>query len=301
MVPLRYKLKNGDIVEIVTSAGRHPTRDWLAITVTNKARAKVRHYLNLAEKQQALEIGRKHLERELKRYDLTLKKLLAAGGKLDAIAQELGVGAKPEDLFAAVGYGKLSLRQVISRLVPAEKLEAPAPAPERPRPLADAVKRLLRVGEERIKVKGEGGLLIYRAKCCNPIMGEPIVGYITRGKGVSVHAQSCPNVVSLMYDPERRIPVEWDRDGDGGAYAVRIAVEVEDRPGLLAAITTVLADMKTDIRTAEARTFDDRNASIELTLRIQDLKHLEKVVKAIRGLTGVIDVERQTVTRRADA
>jgi guanosine-3',5'-bis(diphosphate) 3'-pyrophosphohydrolase len=301
MVPLRYKLKNGDIVEILTSAGHHPTRDWLAIAVTNKARAKVRHYLNLAEKQQALDIGRKHLERELKRYDLTLKKLLAAGGKLDAIAQELGVGSRPEDLFAAVGYGKLSLRQVLARLLPAEKLEAPAPPPERPRPITDAVKRLLRVGEERIKVKGEGGLLIYRAKCCNPILGEPIVGYITRGKGVSVHAQNCPNVVSLMYDPERRIPVEWDRDGDGGAYAVRIAVEVEDRPGLLAAITTVLADMKTDIRTAEARTFDDRNASIELTLRIQDLKHLEKVVKAIRGLTGVIDVERQTVTRRAEA
>jgi GTP pyrophosphokinase len=168
--------------------------------------------------------------------------------------------------------------------------------PERPRPLADAMKRLLRVGDERIKVKGSDDLLIYRAKCCNPIMGEPIVGYITRGKGVSVHSQTCPNVVNLMYDPERRIAVEWER-GAEGAYEVRISVQVEDRPGLLAAITSVLASMNTDIRDADVRTFDDRTAHIELTLRIQNLKHLEKVVKSVRGVSGVIDVERQSVAR----
>jgi len=127
-------------------------------------------------------------------------------------------------------------------------------------------------------------------------MGEPIVGYITRGKGVSVHSQSCPNVVNLMYDPERRIPVEWEQ-GAEGAYEVRISVGVEDRPGLLAAITTMLAGMNTDIRDADVRTFDDQTASIELTLRIQDLKHLEKVVKSIRGVSGVIEVERHSVAR----
>jgi len=299
MAPLRYKLKNGDIVEILTSPGHQPTRDWLSIAVTNRARAKIRHHLNVAEKQQAQEIGRKHLERELKRYDLPLKKLLGQGGKLEGLAQDLGVGMRAEDVFAAVGYGKLAVRQVLARLLPADRLQTPAP--DRPRPLTDAVKRFLHVGEERIKVKGTDDLLIYRAKCCNPIMGEPIVGYITRGKGVSVHAQSCPNVVNLMYDPERRIAVEWERGGEGGAYAVGISVEVEDRPGLLAAITAVLAGMNTDIRNAEARTFDDSTAAIELTLRIQDLKHLEKVVKAIRGLEGVIGVERQTVARRAEA
>ncbi len=298
IVPLRYKLRNGDIVEVLTSPGHHPSRDWLALAVTNKARAKIRHYLHTAEKLQAQEIGKKHFERELKRYDLTLKKLLAEPAKIEALAQDLGVGTRLDDLFAAVGYGKLGVRQVLLKLVPAEKLDAaPAPAAEKPRPLADAMKRLLRVGEERIKVKGTDDLLIYRAKCCAPIMGEPIVGYITRGKGVSVHSQSCPNVVNLMYDPERRIAVEWDRGGDGGAYEVRIAVEVEDRPGLLAAITAILAGMNTDIRTAEARTFDDRTASIELTLRIQDLKHLERVLKSIRGVAGVIDVERQSVAR----
>jgi GTP pyrophosphokinase len=293
MVPLRYKLKNGDIVEILTSAGHNPSRDWLGLAVTNKARTRIRHYLNTAEKQQAQDIGRKHFERELKRYDLTVKKLLAEDGRLEALAQELGVGNRVEDLFAGVGYGKISMRQVLSHLVPAEKLEAP-PLPERARPLADAFKRILRVPEERITVRGTGDLLIYRAKCCNPIMGEPIVGYITRGKGVSVHSQNCTNVKNLMYDPERRIAVAWEKGGED-SFEVRIAVEVEDRPGLLAAITAIVAETKTDIRNAEARTFDDRTAAIELTLRIQDLKHLERVVKSIRALKGVIDVERQTV------
>jgi GTP diphosphokinase / guanosine-3',5'-bis(diphosphate) 3'-diphosphatase len=292
MVPLRYRMKNGDIIEILTAPGHHPSRDWLAATVTNKARSKIRHYLNTAEKQQAVDIGRKHFERELKRYDLSVKKL--EDERVETLARELGVGVRLEDLFAAVGYGKVSMRQVLAKLLPPEKLEDPPAEPERARPLAEAVKRLLRVGEERLKVKGTDDLLIYRAKCCNPIMGEPIVGYITRGKGVSVHSQTCPNVVNLMYDPERRIAVEWER-GAEGAYEVRIAVEVEDRPGLLAAITAVLAGMNTDIRNAEAKTFDDRTASIDLTLRIQDLKHLEKVVKSIRGVAGVLEVARQTV------
>jgi GTP diphosphokinase / guanosine-3',5'-bis(diphosphate) 3'-diphosphatase len=293
IVPLRYRLKNGDIVEILTSAAHNPSRDWLAVAGTNKARSKIRHYLNIAEKQQAVDIGKKHFERELKRYDLSARRV--DPGKAEALAQELGVGTKLDDLYAAIGYGKVSMRQVLARFVPADKLETP-PVPEKPTPITDAVKRLLRVGEARITVKGSDDLLIYRAKCCNPIMGEPIVGYITRGKGVSVHAMACPNVVNLMYDPERRIAVEWERGGEG-AFEVRIAVQVEDRPGVLAAITTVLASMNTDIRTAEARTFDDHTAMIDLTLRILDLKHLEKVVKSIRGVTGVIEVERQAVAR----
>jgi GTP pyrophosphokinase len=297
IVPLRYKLKNGDIVEILSSSGHKPSRDWLSFVVTNKARAKIRHYLNIAEKQQATEIGKKHFDRELRRYDLSLKKLLAEDGKLDAIANELGAGQKAEDLFAAVGYGKVSMRQVLGRILPPEKIELPAP-PDKARPLADAMKRLLRVGEDRIKVKGTDDLLIYRARCCNPIMGEPIVGYITRGKGVSVHSQSCPNVTNLLYDPERRVSVEWDRGTtETGTYDVRISVDVEDRPGLLATITTLLAGMKTDIRDAEVKTFDDRTACIDLTLRINDLKHLDRVVKSVRGVTGVIDVERQAVSR----
>jgi GTP pyrophosphokinase len=293
MVPLRYKLKNGDIVEILTSPGHKPSRDWLGFTVTNKAKAKIRHYLNTTEKQQALEIGRKHLERELRRYDLSLKKVVSEPSPLESLAQELGVGSRLDDLFAALGYGKVSARQVLARLLPPERLEQP---PEKPRPVVDAVKRLLRRGDERITVKGTDDLLVYRAKCCNPIMGEPIVGYITRGKGVSVHSVNCPNVTNLVYDPDRRIAVEWDAGAEGG-YEVRLAVGLEDRPGALAAVTAALAAMNTDVRDAQVRTFDDKTASIELTVRINDLKHLDKVLKSVRGISGVIDVSRQAVAR----
>jgi len=294
MVPLRYKLKNGDIIEILTSPGHKPSRDWLSFTVTNKAKAKIRHYLNTTEKQQALEIGRKHLERELRRYDLSLKKVLAEPTPLETLAQELGAGTRIDDLFVAIGYGKVSVRQVLAKLLPPEKLTEPAPT-AKPLAVVDAVKRLLR-GDDRIKVKGTDDLLVYRAKCCNPIMGEPIVGYITRGKGVSVHSLACPNVTNLVYDPERRIAVEWESGAEGG-YEVRLAVGLQDRPGALAAVTAALAAVKTDVRDAQVRTFDDKTASIELTVRISDKKHLDRVLKSVRGVSGVIDVARHSVPR----
>jgi guanosine-3',5'-bis(diphosphate) 3'-pyrophosphohydrolase len=289
IVPLRTKLQNGDIVEIMTSPGHRPSRDWLSIAVTNRARAKIRHYLNTTAKLQAMDIGRRHLERELRRYGMGLKKLLSDAQGLDRAAEELGVGSKAEEIFVALGYGKLAVRQVLSRVVPPERLATRAK--QQPRAV-EAVRRLLRGPTDRIRVRGSDDLLITRARCCNPIMGEEIVGYITRGRGVSVHSKQCPNVVNLLYDPERRVEVEWERDASG-EYDVRLAVEMEDRSGLLAAITGALAELGTDIRTAEAHTFDDHTASVELTVRIQDLKHLERAVKAIRGVGGVIRVERQ--------
>ena len=289
IVPLRYRLQNGDIVEILTAPGHKPSRDWLSIAVTNRARTKIRHYLNTTAKQQALEIGRKHLERELRRYGLSLKKVLSDTAKITAITEELGGGSKAEDLFVALGYGKVAVRQVLAKLLPPDRLAEPPQ--EKLRPIA-AVGRLLRGGEQRIRVRGVDDLLIARAKCCNPILGEPIVGYITRGRGVSVHSQQCPNIVNLMYDPERRVEVDWETGGDED-YDVGLAVTVEDRSGILAAITGVLAELSTDIRNAEANAFDDHTAAVGLTVRIHDLKHLERVVKAIRGVSGVIDVERQ--------
>jgi GTP pyrophosphokinase len=181
---------------------------------------------------------------------------------------------------------------VLAKLLPPEKLEQPA---QKPSAVVDAVKRLLR-RDDRITVKGTDDLLVYRARCCNPIMGEPIVGYITRGKGVSVHSQTCPNVVNLVYDPERRIAVEWESGAQGG-YEVRLAVGLQDRPGALAAVTAALASVNTDVRDAQVRTFDDKTASIELTVRISDKKHLDRVVKSVRGVAGVIEVERHGVPR----
>jgi GTP diphosphokinase / guanosine-3',5'-bis(diphosphate) 3'-diphosphatase len=136
---------------------------------------------------------------------------------------------------------------------------------------------------------------VYRARCCNPIRGEKIVGYITRGKGVSVHSATCSNVVNLMYDPERRIDVEWDRApaaGDGPRYTVKLTMEVEDRKGVLAAVSAKIAGINTNIKNMEARTGDDSHARIDMTVEISDLKHLEKVIKSLRGVDGVLDVER---------
>jgi len=289
MVPLRTRLKNGDIVEIVTQTGHKPGRDWLNFVVTSHARYKIKHLIRLEERARAIDVGRKVFEKELRRYDVPQKGLFDSEEFGKALA-DIG-GKTVEDLFALIGYGTLSAKQLIGRLVPGDKLREKAPEG-----LVTAVKRAFGVGEEKIKVRGLGDVLVFRAKCCNPIRGEKIVGYITRGKGVSVHSVTCPNVVNLLYDPERRIDVEWDRSSTGeGApsYTVKLSMEVEDRKGLLAAVSAKIADINTNIRDMEARTDeDDRRARIDVTVEISDLKHLEKVIKSLKAVDGVLDVER---------
>ncbi|PYR34851.1 MAG: GTP pyrophosphokinase [Acidobacteria bacterium] len=289
MVPLRTRLKNGDIVEIVTQTGHKPGRDWLNFVVTSHARYKIKHLIRLEERARAIDVGRKVFEKELRRYNVPQKGLFESEEFGRALA-DIG-GKTVEDLFALIGYGTLSAKQLIGRLVPVDKLREKAPEG-----LVTAVKRAFGVGEEKIKVRGLGDVLVFRAKCCNPIRGEKIVGYITRGKGVSVHSVTCPNVVNLLYDPERRIDVEWDRSSTGeGApsYTVKLSMEVEDRKGLLAAVSAKIADINTNIRDMEARTDeDDRRARIDVTVEISDLKHLEKVIKSLKAVDGVLDVER---------
>jgi guanosine-3',5'-bis(diphosphate) 3'-pyrophosphohydrolase len=286
MVPLRTRLKNGDIVEIVTQAGHKPSRDWLNFVVTSHARYKIKHLIRQEEKTRAIELGRKLFEKDARRYDLSSKTLAEGDGWSKALAD---FGAqRPEDVYALIGYGKLSAKQVLGRLVPNGLLREKGPEG----PVAAVVKRVLGGGEEKIKVRGFDDLMVFRARCCNPIRGEQIVGYITRGKGVSVHTASCPNVVKLLYDPERRIDVEWDKGDAGARYTVKLTMEVEDRKGLLAAVSAKIADINTNIKNMEARTDEDKRARIDMTIEISDLKHLERVIKAVRGVQGVIGVER---------
>ncbi|MEW6322969.1 MAG: bifunctional (p)ppGpp synthetase/guanosine-3',5'-bis(diphosphate) 3'-pyrophosphohydrolase [Acidobacteriota bacterium] len=287
MVPLRTPLRNGDIVEIVTNAGHTPSRDWLNFVGTSRARSKIRHLIQQEEKERAIELGRKVLEKEARRYDINLGKLLE-GDALTRAGVELGV-QRADELFAQVGYGKLSPKQVFDKLVPQDQLREKAPD----HPVVSAVKRVLSPasGSDRIKVRGADDLMVFRARCCNPIRGERIVGYITRGKGVSVHAASCPNVLNLLYDPERRIEVEWDKGSDAAPYTVRLTMEVEDRKGILADLSSRIADINTNIRNIEATTRDHRGR-IDMTVEIQDMKHLEKVIKSLRGVDGVLGVER---------
>jgi GTP pyrophosphokinase len=293
MVPLRHQLKNGDIIEILTTTGHKPSRDWLTFVVTSRARNKIRHFIQLEEKSRSIELGRKIFEKEARRFDVNPKHIPAEAWQ--KAAQEIGM-TKEDDLLAALGWGKLTAKALIGKLFPAEQLLEKAP----PGAIVSAVRRVLRprTGEDKIRVRGADDLLVFRAKCCNPIRGEKIVGYITRGKGVSVHSASCRNVTNLLYDPERRIDVEWDTGEDTSApYTVRLTIEVEDRKGMLAAISSQVSAINTNIRTMEATTTHEQGL-IDMTVEIQDLKHLEKVLRAVKGLPGVLSVER--VTSRAE-
>jgi GTP pyrophosphokinase len=284
MVPLRTRLRNGDIVEISTTPGHKPSRDWLNFVITSRARNKIKHFIQSEEKVRSLELGRKLFEKEARRFGISMKSL-ADGDAFGRVAGEYGM-TKPDELFAAIGYGKLAARAVLAKLVPQEELKE---APETG--LASVVRRVLGTGDEKIKVRGIDDLMVFRARCCNPIRGENIVGYITRGKGVSVHSATCPNVVNLLYDPERRIDVEWDKGTDVAPYTVRLSIQVEDRRGILADVSAKIAGINTNIRNVEATT-TDQMGRIDMTVEISDVKHLQKVIKSLRSIEGVVDVER---------
>ncbi len=215
IVALRYKLRSGDIVEIQTQPAHHPSRDWLQFTKSSRARQKIKHWLNVHQRERAIEIGRKLIEKEARKYRIAMKSL--SEDDMTRVSQENGL-AKPDDLLAAIGYGKFSARSILARLVPAEDAQSfsghppTAQSPEDTGSFTSVVRRVFGGDSSAIKVKGHDDLLVYRAGCCNPIRGEEIVGYVTRGKGVAVHSKSCTNIDNLMFEPERQIAVEWARD-----------------------------------------------------------------------------------------
>src|SRR5262252_5768499 len=290
MTPLRTKLRNGDIVEIVTQPGHKPSRDWLSFVKTSRARNKIRHWLTQQESEKAIELGRKMLEKEARKYKQNIKEILG-NERMGELLAEYG-SSKLEDLLSSIGYGKVSAKQLIARLSPDELKEASVEEESR---LASVVKRVLGIGSDaKLQVKGFDDLLVYRAKCCNPIRGEEVIGYITRGKGVAVHSKNCPNVQNLLYDADRKIEVEWAGTAPTAeAYAVPLTILTEDRPGMLAEIAAAISDVKANILNVEARTSDDRG-TIDITVEIPDMKHLERVIASIKKIDGVYDVTRST-------
>ena len=196
--------------------------------------------------------------------------------------------SRPDDLYAAVGYGKVSARAVLEALVPREQRGRRKPE----KSIASVVRRVLQPNRGTIKVRGFDDLMVFRAGCCKPIRGETIVGYVTRGKGVSVHAASCSNVVNLFYDPERRIDVAWDKANGESAFTVGLTIQVEDRRGMIADVTARLADRKIDIRKVEASANEDQHGHIAVTFDVRDMQHLQRVIKVVRGVAGVLHVER---------
>src|SRR5690348_10549440 len=290
MVPLRYKLRSGDIVEIVTQPGHKPSRDWLALVKSSRARQKIKHWLNVHQRERAIEIGRKLIEKEARKYRVPLKEI--KDEQFAQVANDLGLG-RPDDLLASIGYGKFSARQVLARLAPSSSAEQPATAEEeKPNGL---LRRVFGGEPGAITVKGHDDLLVYRARCCNPIRGEDIVGYVTRGKGVAVHARNCPNVTNLMYESDRRIAVEWARsrkdDALAQGYPVKLTVFCDDRSGMLKQMTAVISDENTNIRNIEARTANSQ-ATIDVVIDIEDLRHLERIIGGLRKIPGVHDVQR---------
>ncbi len=291
--PLKYALRNGDVVEIVTQSGHQPSKDWLAIARTPRARNKIKHVINATERAKAVEIGQKSLEKEARRMGVNLGRI--SRDDLEVVASDSGL-SKVEDLYAALGYGKFSARQILHKVAPESEgagetaHHGPEPEPtHRMRPASP-----MGDGDLTVHVKGVDDVMVYRAKCCNPLRGEGIVGYITRGKGVAVHSGQCSNVQNLLYEAERKIDVEWARSGTE-PLPVKIVIYTDDRPGILKQLTSILFNESSNIRSLEARgdhSRTDDSAIVDITIEVRDKKHLEKVLTAFRRIPGVRDIER---------
>jgi GTP pyrophosphokinase len=297
MAPLRTKLRTGDIVEIVTQKDHNPSRDWLTFVKSPRARNKIKHWLNEDHRRRAVEIGRKLLEREARKYKVPLAQV--GDQDLGRIANEYGV-ATAVDLLAALGQGKHTARNVLSKLAPSAvnqpETEAVPEVKSGAAAMSDAVRKLHLTGSDSLQVEGQNDLLVYRARCCNPSRGEEIVGYVTRGKGVAVHARGCPNVQNLLYESDRRIAVEWSRVGDASGrkqrYPVKITVFCDDRAGILKELIAVISDDNANISGVDIRHDESGEAVIEFVAEAEDVGHLNRMVLGLRRVAGVRAVQR---------
>jgi GTP diphosphokinase / guanosine-3',5'-bis(diphosphate) 3'-diphosphatase len=287
MVSLRHEITSGDVVEILTQKGHRPSHDWLSFVKSSHAKSKIRHWINEQEREEATEMGKRLLENEARHFGRSMKKIPEAD--MLKLTTDYGL-SKIEDLYAAVGFGKYSARQVLTRVLgePAKAAE-PEVVDNKPT-LVKTVKRMLGFGQAPLIVKGHGDLLVYRAKCCNPIPGDEIIGYITRGRGVAVHTRTCPNVQNLIYQTERRIAVEWGGEGSA-TFPVQLSIRAKDRAGLLADITAVISSAGSNIHNLESRP-DKLNARIDANLEIADRRQLETILVNIKKISGVYGVER---------
>jgi guanosine-3',5'-bis(diphosphate) 3'-pyrophosphohydrolase len=286
MVPLRYKLANGDIVAITTSKGHRPSKDWLKSVATSRAKAKIRAFVKQQEREGSIKLGEELIERELKKMGTSLKKLEKEQG-LEKAAEAFGFG-KGEEVLAAVGYGKYSARQMLGRIFPQEELEKKLGAGEEPKGLFKAFKK---AGRDGILIDGMDDLMVRYAGCCNPLPGDDVVGIITRGRGISVHAAECPNARSAGEDLERVVPITWDKKART-ARQVKIKVVSEDKKGLLTEMSSVISARNINILNADIRTTDDAKAINTFELQVEGAEQLRALMRGLSGIKGVISVER---------
>ena len=289
LVPLRTELRNGDIVEIITSASQTPSKDWLKFVKTSKAKNRIRNWVKEQERHQSLELGHGLLEKELRKYGFSYNRAVNLDSVKDALS-ELGFKTF-EDLQAAVGYGKVTCNQVLSRLIP-EQFKAEAPKPSR---ISQVLGKIGKKPDDAIKVQGQDGILVRFSKCCNPLPGDEIIGFISQGLGVTVHAGDCPHV--LESDPERRIEVSWNKQ-KGATRPVKIRVFSVDQKGILAAITKVITKCEANILRASVYSTGDGRGIHSFEVDIQDLQHLNRVLEAVQKIKGVMQVERVRFGRK---
>jgi GTP pyrophosphokinase len=297
MAPLRTKLRTGDIVEIVTQKDHKPSRDWLTFVKSPRARNKIKHWLNEDQRLRAVEIGRKLLDREARKLKVPMAQI--DDRDLGRVANEFGV-ATASDLLAALGQGKHTAHQVLSKVAPGFTTPPAEEPGAETKPgeagTTDAVRRLQLTSSDSLQVEGQNDLLVYRARCCNPIRGEEIVGYVTRGKGVAVHARGCPNVQNLLYESDRRINVEWSRvpneAGRAQRYPVKITIYCDDRTGMLKELTAAISDENTDIRGVDLKRDEEGGAVIEFIVEAEDVRHLNRMVLGLKRVSGVRQVQR---------
>lgn len=287
LVPLRYVLKNGDSVEILTSPHSHPSKDWLTFVRTSRAQARIRQYIRQAEHQRSIEIGREVADRELRRFGLTLNKI-DKGGELLKAANALGYRVG-DDLIAALGYGKVTPLALLQQVVPAERLAQPATAEAATSRLTEIFRKVARIPSGGVRINGIEDVLVRYGKCCNPVPGDSIIGFITRGRGVTVHTVGCDKVIGI--DPERRVDVAWDVK-DGFKRPVSIRVITGDRPGLLAKISQTFSEAGVNISQANCRTSPGERAINDFEVTVGDLKQLNTLIRSIQRIDGVFSVER---------
>jgi GTP pyrophosphokinase len=292
LVPLNTKLQNGNIVEIITSKSGKPTGDWLNFVKTSKAKSKVRQYVRETQKQQATSEGRELLEKEVRKFNFELRQVLVME-QLDEVARRYGY-AEAEDLYAGIGFGRITANQVLEKLVGSEKL-AKQKQNLRTERQFERQKRLGLAPRRRpshgVRAKGLDNILFRFSRCCNPVPGDEIVGYITRGRGVSVHRKDCPNVSSLLAEEGREIEVFWEGDSKT-SYPVELEVVAEDRVNLLANIIHAVSELKTNIVAIHGRTTKNKQAIIELVVDIRDLDQMEAILKHLKTVDGVLAARR---------
>jgi GTP pyrophosphokinase len=301
IVPLRTRLRNGDIIEITTQAGHAPSRDWLTFAKSSRARNKIKHWLNEHQRERAIEIGKKLLEREARKWKISLKTV--SDEDYRRAANDYGLGSEAE-LLAGVGFGKYSARVVLNKLQPGSTIPLEPGETDTPHAvgnaisqMSDAVKRVFfGKGSDSLQVEGQDDLLVYRARCCNPIRGEEIIGYVTRGKGVAVHARGCPNVQNLLYESDRRIQVEWGADPEAQqkptTYPVKLTILCDDRTGMLKEFTAIISDDGTNIRSVDSKASTDGSFVVDFVIETVDMRHLTKLTQNLRKVPGVRDVQR---------